>query len=237
MFKNYFLVAYRNLVRHKGFSFLNIAGLALGLTACLLIGLFVYDELQFDKFVPNGERIYRVYSERTTTETPETLAPVPPMYATTMKQEFPEVEQTMRILMESSVDLLEVGDKKIYVENGLIADSTFFEIFPLDFKYGSAAHALDAPTSMVLAEDVAKSFFGDENPVGKEIKMNKTSFIVKGVLQNNLSKFHLKVNSIIPLSAAELPKERMKKWGWHQFFTYVKLRPGTDAQQTQAKLR
>ncbi|HEX8328834.1 MAG TPA: ABC transporter permease [Hymenobacter sp.] len=237
MLKNYFLVAYRNLVRHKGFSFLNIAGLALGLTACLLIGLFVYDELQFDKFVPNGDRIYRVYSERTTTETPEALAPVPPMYATTMKQEFPEVEQTTRILMESSVDLLEVGDKKIYVENGLIADSTFFEIFPLDFKHGSAAHALDAPTSMVLAEDVAKSFFGNENPVGKEIKMNKTSFIVKGVLQNNLSKFHLKVNSVIPLSAAQLPKERMKKWGWQQFFTYVKLRPGTDAQQTQAKLR
>src|SRR5687768_1214403 len=102
MFKNYLLVAYRNLIRHKGFSFLNIAGLALGLTACLLIGLFVYDELQFDKFVPEGDRVYRVYTEQTNKETPETYSPVSPMYAPTLKQEFPEVEQTMRILMTTS---------------------------------------------------------------------------------------------------------------------------------------
>ena len=90
MLKNYFLVAYRNLVRHKGFSFLNIAGLALGLTACLLIGLFVHDELQFDKFLPQGERVYRLYTEQTGKETPETFSPVSPMYATTLRQEFPE---------------------------------------------------------------------------------------------------------------------------------------------------
>ncbi|HEX8659605.1 MAG TPA: ABC transporter permease [Hymenobacter sp.] len=237
MFKNYFLVAYRNLIRHKGFSFLNIAGLALGLTACLLIGLFVHDELQFDKFVPHGDQIYRLYSEHPKSETSETAAPVPPMYATALKQDFPEVEQTMRILMQSSVDLLEVGEKKIYVENSVIADSTFFKIFELPFKYGSPDHALDAPTSIVLAEDVATKFFGNENPIGKEIKVNKSSMVVKGVLRNGLSKFHLKVNYILPLSAAGLPKERMKKWGWHQFFTYVKLRPGTNAQQTQAKLQ
>ncbi|GAB3290552.1 ABC transporter permease [Hymenobacter humi] len=237
MFKNYFLVAYRNLIRHKGFSFLNIAGLALGLTACLLIGLFVYDELQFDKFVPDGERVYRVYTEQANKELPDTYAPVSPAYATTLKQEFPEVEQTLRILMQSTTNLLEVGDKKIYVEDGQIVDSTFFGVFPLAFKYGSAAGALDAPTSIVLGEDVARSFFGNENPVGKAIKMNKSPFVVKGVLRNDLSKFHLKINYLIPLAAAQLPATRMKNWGWHQFFTYVKLRPGADAAQTQAKLQ
>ncbi|WP_426061020.1 ABC transporter permease [Hymenobacter sp. B1770] len=237
MFKNYFFVAYRNLIRHKGFSFLNIAGLALGLTACLLIGLFVYDELQFDKFLPQGERVYRLYTEQMEKETPETYSPVSPMYATTLKQEFPEVEQTMRILMQATTNLLEVGDKKIYVEDGLITDSTFFSVFPLPFKYGSPIQALDAPTSIVLTEDVAKSFFGDENPVGKEIKMNKSPFVVKGVLHNDLSKFHLKVNFLIPLSAAQLPPARMKRWGWHQFFTYVKLKPGTDYKEAEAKLQ
>ncbi|WP_046243269.1 ABC transporter permease [Hymenobacter terrenus] len=237
MFKNYLLVAYRNLIRHKGFSFLNIAGLALGLTACLLIGLFVYDELQFDKFVPEGDRVYRVYTEQTDKEAPETITPVSPMYGTTLKQEFPEVEQTMRILMQSATNLLEVGEKKIYVEDGLIADSTFFAVFPLEFKYGAAAQALDAPTSIVLTEDVAKNFFGAENPVGKEIKVNKSSMVVKGVLRNGLSKFHLKVNYVIPLSAAQLPPARMKRWGWHQFFTYVKLKPGADHQQTETKLQ
>jgi len=237
MLKNYLTIAYRNLVRHKGFSFINIAGLALGLTACLLIGLFVYDELQFDKFVPDGERIYRVHTQQTKTDAPETFAPVAPMYATTLKQEFLEVEQTMRILMQSAVSLLEVGEKKIYVENGLVADSTFFGVFQLPFKYGSAEQALNRPTSVVLTEEVAKNFFGNDNPVGKEMKIDKSTFTVTGVLQDDLSKFHLKVKYIIPLSAAQLPAERMRKWGWQQFFTYVKLRPGTDAKQIQAKLR
>ncbi|AYA35976.1 FtsX-like permease family protein [Hymenobacter oligotrophus] len=237
MFKNYLLVAYRNLVRHKSFSLINISGLALGITACLLIGLFVHDELQFDKNVPDGERIYRVYTQQTKTDAPETFAPVAPMFATTLKQEFPEVEQTMRILMQNSVNLLEVGDKKIYVGDDLMVDSTFFDVFQLPFKYGSAAKALSAPTSIVLTEEVARNFFGDENPIGKEIKVDKSTFNVTGVLENSLDKFHLKVNFIIPLAAAELPAERMKKWGWQQFFTYVKLRPGADAKQTQAKLR
>ncbi|UOQ54859.1 ABC transporter permease [Hymenobacter cellulosivorans] len=238
MLKNYLLVAYRNLVRHKAFSFLNIAGLALGLTACLLIGLFVHDELQFDQFVPAGNRIYRVYTQQTKTEAPESYASVAPMFATTLKREFPEVEQTMRIMMTgTSLNLLEVGEKKIYVENGLVADSTFFEVFQLTFKYGSAAGALNAPNSVVVAEDVAKNFFGDANPVGKELKIDKSTFLVTGVLQKGLSKFHLKVNYIIPLAAYQLPRQRMEKWGWQQFYTYVKLRPGAAASQTQAKLQ
>ncbi|MDF7815640.1 ABC transporter permease [Hymenobacter sp. YC55] len=237
MFKNYLKVAYRNLVRHKGFSFLNIAGLALGLTACLLIGLFVFDELQYDKAVPEGNQVYRVYTEYTKNETLETFAVVPPMFASTMKQEFPEVEQTMRILMNSSISLFEVGDKKIYLENGLIADSTFFDVFPLPFKYGSPKEALAGTRSIVLAEETAKTLFNDQDPVGKEVKISKTTFIVKGVLRNSLSKFHLKINYVLPLAAAEIPAERMKSWGWQQFYTYVKLKPGTDAQQTQAKLQ
>jgi putative ABC transport system permease protein len=94
-----------------------------------------------------------------------------------------------------------------------------------------------AKKSIVLAEDVAKRFFGDENPVGKELKMNKETLLVKGVLQNNHSKFHLKVNYIIPLSVAQIPAERMKSWGWQQFYTYVLVKPGTDIKQTQAKLQ
>ncbi|MGY2131552.1 ABC transporter permease [Hymenobacter sp. HD11105] len=238
MFTNYLKVAYRNLIRHKGFSFLNIAGLALGITACLLISLFVYDELQFDKFVPDGNRIYRVYTQQTGSNAPDRHSSVSPMFATTLKQEFPEVEQSMRILMTgTSLSLLEVGEKKIYVENGLVADSTFFGVFQLPFKYGSAAGALDKPQSVILAEDVARRFFGNANPVGKELKISKSTFMVTGVLQNNLSKFHLKVNYIIPLAAYQLPKQRMEKWGWQQFYTYVKLRPGADANQTQAKLQ
>ncbi|HEX8349368.1 MAG TPA: ABC transporter permease [Hymenobacter sp.] len=237
MIKNYLKVAYRNLVRHKGFSFLNIAGLALGITACLLIGLFVFDELQYDKFIPEGDRVYRVYTERMDNETPETMACTAPMFAPTLQQEFPEVEQTMRVLMTSSISLFEAGDKKIYLEDGIIADSTFFDLFPLPFKYGSANQALAGPKSIVIGEDVAKTLYGDADPVGKELKISKQTFLVKGVLQNDLSKFHLKVNYVLPLAAAELPAERMKSWRWQQFYNYVRLKPGTNPQQTQAKLQ
>src|SRR3954469_22364072 len=99
MLKNYFKTAIRNLLRYKGFSFINIASLAIGITGCLVIALFVWDELQYDKFIPGGENIYRVYNERTDNITNSKLAVVPPTFATYMKQNYPEVETTARILM------------------------------------------------------------------------------------------------------------------------------------------
>src|SRR4028119_1850705 len=113
MIKNYLKVAFRNLIRHKGFSFINIAGLTLGLTACLLIGLFVHDEKQFDKFIPESDRIFRVYSVHTGEEGLTNNAGTPPMFATTLQQEYPEVEKTLRILRISSKDLFEAGAKKM----------------------------------------------------------------------------------------------------------------------------
>ena len=129
MLKNFLKVAFRNLFRYKGFAVINIAGLALGITACLLIGLFVRDEKQFDKFVPEGERVYRIYNERTDNEGTEINAPAPPVFATTIR-EFPEVEQTARVMMQSQYKrLFEAGGKKIYEESGFIVDSTFFSRF------------------------------------------------------------------------------------------------------------
>src|SRR5687768_3399191 len=135
MFKNYFRTAYRNLLRHKAFSFINIAGLTLGLTACLLIGLFVYDELQYDKFLPEGDRIYRVYNDLTAQEVGGMLAPVPPMFGTTFQESIPETEVVSRVFMVQSdaKNLVEFGDKKIYEQGMVIADPNFFEMFQLPF--------------------------------------------------------------------------------------------------------
>src|SRR3982751_5929346 len=99
MLNNFFKVAFRNMTRHLSFSFINIAGLTLGLTACLLIGLFVWDEHQYDKNIPDGEQIYRVYDEYTNNEGTQTMAVTSPMIATTLQQDFPEVEQTARVMM------------------------------------------------------------------------------------------------------------------------------------------
>src|SRR5205809_1518926 len=99
MIRNYFIIAIRNITRHLGFSFINIAGLTLGLTACILIGLFVWDEHQYDRFLPGGDRVYRLYDEYTNHEGTQQLAVSPPMLATSLQQDFPEVEQTARVMM------------------------------------------------------------------------------------------------------------------------------------------
>ncbi|ALJ00814.1 ABC transporter permease [Rufibacter tibetensis] len=238
MFKNYFKVAYRNLLRYKGFSFINIAGLALGLTACLLIGLFVHDELQYDKFLPEGKRVYRVYDNVTTDDGTDQVASVPPMFGTTMVNDLPETETVVRILMQQwdAQSLVEAGEKRMYETGGLDADPTFFQVFPLNFIYGSPEKALDDPTSIVISDKFSKKVFGNIDPVGKKVSINKNPFIVKGVFETN-PKFHLPINYIRNMAIFQFPAERMQSWGWQQFYTYVKVKPGADPQLLQSKLR
>jgi putative ABC transport system permease protein len=235
MLKNYLLVAYRNLVRHKGFSSLNIAGLALGLTACLLIGLFVADELQYDRFVPGGEQVYRVYTRDPKAD--ESSPRTPPIFAPALLAELPEVEQAVRVMEIQSKSLFRAGDKSLYEEGGLLVGPEFFEVLALPFRYGSPSRALAAPTSIVLSEEMAARFFGQANPVGQQIKLDTTTFQVQGVLRNQGLKFHLKIGFLLPLAAAQLPEERMKRLAWRQFNTYVKLRQGADVAAAEAKFQ
>ncbi|WP_375436978.1 ABC transporter permease [uncultured Hymenobacter sp.] len=239
MFKNYLLVAYRNLIRHKGFSFINIAGLALGLTACLLIGLFVADELQYDRFLPDGSRIYRVGTQMMKGDASERTPMSPPMFAPTLQQELPEVEKAVRVMSMQSKNLFRVGSKSLYEENGFLADPELFEVLQLPLRYGSAAQALAKPSSIVLSEEMTERFFGKTNPVGQQIKLDTTTFQVSGVLQNKELKFHLPFNFLLHLSPANIgiPEKRMQSWGWRQFNTYAKLRPGTDGRAAGLKFQ
>lgn len=235
MLHNFFKVALRNIYRHKGFSFINIAGLTLGLTTAMLIGLFVWDEKQYDQFLPEGEQVYRIYNETTNNEGSRLVAPVPPMFASTLQQDFPQVEKTARVMMQPQYKrLFEAGNIKLYEESGFYVDSTFFDIFPLTFRYGSPKGALDDPSSIVLSEEMAYRFFGNENPVGKSMLIEKQPFLVKGVFQKN-PKFHLQFNFLVPMAAAGIPAERMQSWGWQQFYNYLKVKKGTDVQKLEAQ--
>ncbi|MGI8583162.1 MAG: ABC transporter permease [Chitinophagaceae bacterium] len=237
MIKNYLKVAFRNLVRYKGFTLINVAGLSIAITGCLIIGLFVWDELQYDKFIKGGENINRFYTKRTDKTGTTSMAVVSPMFATYVQQHYPEVENATRVLMFSGKMLLEVNEIKEYEDKGLIADSTFFSMFPLKFLKGDPATALMEPSSVVITEDIAKKYFGNVDPIGKAIKINKTDYAVKGVMANIPQHFHLDFSLIRPLSSARIPKDRMEKWQWQQFFTYVKLKLGANAQQLQTKFQ
>src|SRR4051794_3062135 len=131
MFKNYLKTAVRNLLHYRGFTLINVASLATGITGCLVIALFVWDEMQYDKFVKGGENVYRFYNRRSDNISTQNLAVVPPMFATYTRQNYPEVESTARILMQGGKKLLEVGDVKVYEEKGLMTEQSFFDIFPL----------------------------------------------------------------------------------------------------------
>jgi putative ABC transport system permease protein len=233
MIHNYFTIAFRNLLRHKGFSFINIAGLTLGLTACLLIALFVRDEKSFDKFIPEGERIYRIYYKVSGEDTRD-QACTTAMLSSVIKQNFPEAEQTLRILSSNNSVYFEAGDKKMYEQGGILADSTFFHLFPLPLRYGSLKNALSEPASIVISEDMAERFFGEEDPVGKEIILEKQPLQVKAVFQDNAN-FHLPIHYILPMKASGLSEQDLQNWDWYGFYNYVRVKQGTDLKALQSK--
>lgn len=226
---------FKNIRRHKGFSSINILGLTIGLSACLLIGLFVRDEQQYDKFVPGCENIYRVYQKSKGDEN-NIIATAPPAFAVALKQNFPEVEEAVRVMAFNSTELVEANDKKLYEENGFLVDSNFFEMFPLHFRYGSAAKVFSDPKSIVISAAMAQKYFGKENPVGKVLTLAKFVMHVQGVLENS-EKFHLPLNFLMPLAAAGIPGNSMQSWQWYPFNTYVKLKNGTSVGQLQAKFQ
>ncbi|HYF33513.1 MAG TPA: ABC transporter permease [Chitinophagaceae bacterium] len=237
MFKNYLKTAWRNLTRHKGFTTINLFGLTIGLTGCMIIALFVWDELQFDKSIPGGQYVYRVYEERNDDGNITYGAPVPPMYATFLEQQYPEVDTTVRILMSLDKFLFEVGQKSAYEEKGWFVESSFFQVFPLKFLKGDASTALNAPNTIVISEDLAKRYFGNEDPINKIVSIDKDTLTVKGVLAKLPKHFHLDFSYLMSLPTAGIEPARMERWTWHQFFTYIKLKPGTDVKQLQQKFQ
>ena len=237
MFKNYLKTAIRNLLRYKGFAIINISSLTIGITGCLIIGLFVWDEWQYDKKIPGGENIYRIYEQRKNNDVITYGAPVPPAYASFLKRTYPEVDTTVRILMSRDKFLMELGEKKNYEDKGWFVESSFFKVFPLKFVSGDPTTALIEPNTIVISEELAKSYFNNEDPVNKTIYIDKDTFAVKGVLAKLPEHFHLNFRYLMSLPSAGIQRERMERWTWHQFYTYVKLKPGANVQQLQDKLQ
>ncbi|HZH36146.1 MAG TPA: FtsX-like permease family protein, partial [Flavisolibacter sp.] len=165
------------------------------------------------------------------------VAVTQPAYATYLQQAFPEVDTTMRILMSGDKFLLKAGEKSGYEEKGWFVDGSFFQVFPLPLLRGSAATALNAPQSIVISEDIASRYFGKEDPIGKPIYIDADTFSVTGVTAKLPEQFHLRFNYLMSLPSAGIPEQRMESWGWNQFYTYVKLKPGTDAALVEQKFQ
>lgn len=237
MLKIFLTSTFRYLYRHKGFSFINIAGLTISLTACVLIGLFVWDEYSYDRFIPDAKQVYRIYDVKTNHDGTSKLAVGSPMFAATMLQDFSEVKSMTRVMMLLHTRrLLEAGSKKIYEQSGLYVDSTFFEVFPLRFKYGSEIHALDETSSIVISTEMAQRYFGSQNPVGEQVIIDKVPFRVTGVVQVN-PKFHLQFNYLANVASLHIPVEQMTSWDWNYFYNYVKLNKNINLNSLQLEFQ
>jgi putative ABC transport system permease protein len=237
MFRNYLKTALRNLWRYKGFTAINILGLSLGITGCLVIGLFVWDEWQYDTSIPNGANIYRIYEERKDNNTITYNSSVPPAYTDFLKREYPEVVSVARIMMNEDKFLMEVGERKGYEEGGWFVDTSFLNFFSLQLKSGDATSALQAPQSVVISEEIARRYFGDSDPMGKLVAIDKDTFQVTGILAPLPSHFHLDFQYLRPMAATGIPAERMQSWGWHQFYSYVQLKGGASPLALQQKFQ
>ncbi len=238
MLQNYFTVALRNLQRHKVFSFINILGLAIGLACCITIFLFVRDELRYDSFHTRGDRIYRIVNHTTSDGNQRQMASTPPAWGVTMKEVFPEVQQTVRFF-NLREQLVRHENKKFFEKGFLLADSTVFDVFTLPFVLGNPKEALNGPNSLVISESIARKYFGNGNPLNREMTVaGSLKFRVTGVMKDLPAYSHLRINAVGSMKALLqwVEPARMESWRWQMMYTYILLPPGQNPAGLQAKL-
>ena len=237
MIKNYLKIAFRNLWRHRVFSFINILGLTVGMTACFLIFLYVKFELSYDKFNSKAANIYRLNTDiKTPSETINTSISAWP-FAPNIKREFPEVETFTRV--NNGSFLVRKGDAKFQEDNTLFADSTFFDVFDIKMIKGDPKKALKDMFSIVFTEDAAKKYFGNEDPIGKQVLLSGegTPATVTGIIQNIPENSILKGDMLISMTTLtqHMNKGLDQQWGNFGATSFLLLKPGADPRAMEKK--
>lgn len=236
MIKNYFKIAWRNLMRHKTFSFINIFGLSLGIATCFIIMMYVQNELSFDRFNKNADRIVRIVFKADINGGKIFEANVMPPVAQTMKNDYPEVQDATRLQVGGAPKIIYKG--KIFKDDEMaFVDPNFFSIFTLPLIEGDAKTALQQPNTIIISKAIAKKYFGNEDALGKTLVFpdNKNvSFKVTGVMDNvpENSHFHFDLFA----SMLSMDNAKSDSWMGSNFFTYVLLKPGADYKKLASKL-
>lgn len=235
MFRNYLIIAWRNIIKHKTFSFINIGGLAVGITAVFLIGIYIQTEMHYDDFHVKGKQIYRASFEDWQKETDlgsteEFVA----AFAPDAKNELTGIKEFCRIGANNTA-YFSADQQKLKVEKISYADSSFFKIFSFKLLAGNPNELLKNPYSVVLNETTASKLFGNKNAIGKAIKLNgKDNYIVTGIVANAPANSHIQFNSLISFSTLYKDSTNFMGWnGGNQYATYFLL---DDAKQFERQL-
>jgi len=226
MLKNYLKIALRNFLRHRAYSFINISGLAIGIACCILMLLFVQEELSYDRFHASAERIHRVIVDENNEGTIRHLANTYAPLAPALQTEFPEIPHIVRIFPHS-VTVNRDEQRRFQEERFFFVDSTVFEVFSFAFLRGDPRTALHEPNAMVITAATAQKYFGDENPVGHILTIeNKLDLKVTGVLQNVPRNSHVDFDFLANLNSVKTvlgPWVLTRGWHWPPMYTYILL--------------
>jgi putative ABC transport system permease protein len=226
MLRTYFKLAYRNIIRDKAYSIINITGLAIGLASSILILLWVQNELSYDKFHKNAGQIYRIACDLGDSKTVGTPAGM----AAGLKAEIPVVKNTVRI-QPANTTLLETGNKRFQEERVFYVDPDFMDVFSYPLVKGDRGSALKQVDAVLITQDMATKYFGKEDPIGKVIrKENKENMVVTGVLANIPANSDLQFDFILPMASLARTSDDLKnnKWDNFNFYNYVQLDKSFD---------
>ena len=240
MLNNYFKLAYRNILRHKKYAFLNIIGLAVGLAACLLMASYVIHELSFETMHPNKARIFRINGRIPMGGQILLNAVVAPPFGPAVEESIPEVEESVRILRRHNIPV-RIEDRDFKENKMFFAEQEILEVFAIPLLRGDIQSALEAPFSVIIDETLADKYFGNENPFGKTIQITfqKTyEFQVTGVMKNMPSNTALRTAMIASFSTLhQTYGEAIREWqSWGMITTFVRLQKGADPKTVDEKI-
>ncbi len=236
MFKNYLKIAFRNMIKNKGYSFINIFGLAVALTSVLLIVLWVQDELGWDSFQKNIDTIYRVEQDQPTSRGIFHVNVTPFPMGPALKEEIPEIKNSARYGFPGTI-LMKYGEKVFYENEARCVDPSFLKMFTYPLIKGDIESVLSQPSSLVITKDIAKKYFGNSDPVGKTITLNdKYPFTVTGVIEHIPHNTNLKFDILISFDFMKTIGLYSDVWEANEIYTWIQLNDNADVAVVNKKI-
>ena len=236
MLKNFFKIAFRNLLRNKGFSAINITGLAVGMASAILILLWIQNEVSYDQFHEKKDRIYEAWNRARFDGKLMCWNTTPKILARTLEHDLPEVERAVRVHWNREF-LFSIGEKRI-IKTGNMVDTGFLQVFSFPMLKGNPSTALNDMHSIVLTEACAKSFFGNQEAMGKILKVeNQDNFTVTGIVKDLPNNTRFKFDYLLPWSYLTYRKEDDSSWGNNSTRTYVLLKQNARYASVEPKIR
>jgi putative ABC transport system permease protein len=239
MFRNFLKIAIRNFVKHKVYSLINISGLAIGMASVILIGLYIQDELSYDRYHKNADRIYRFTKSSDGSAIPSWIGTPAPL-APALKAKFPEIENYVRFdpFGFKNKTLISYKQKSFYEERFYLADPSLFEVFDFKLVKGNPETALVNPTDLIITESIAKKYFGSEEAIGKTINYDGTiDLTITGVLEDVPDNSHFKFDFVGSFKYLDMIHQRdiQDSWGMSNYYTYVLLKENVNQREFEKK--